>query len=143
MTYERGNADNGEKVFMRAKCADCHVFGSIGTGGGPDLSTVISRFRRSEILESIMYPSKVISDQYTALTVQLKNNDTVSGLVVAEGDDLLTLISPTGERMEIPKSEIAERRPSEISIMPEGLLHTMSLGDLVDLMLFLERGSDL
>lgn len=142
MSY-KGNPDRGEVVFKRAKCADCHVFGKIGKGGGPDLSTVVKRFRRSEILESIMYPSKVISDQYIGLIIDLKNNDTVTGLMAAENDTTLTVITPTGERVDIPKAKIKERRPSKVSIMPEGLLGTMTQGDLVDLMLFLERGSDM
>ena len=143
MTYERGSAERGKGVFLRAKCANCHVFGSIGSGGGPDLSTVVSRFRRKEILESIMYPSKVISDQYTELNIDLKNGEMISGLVAGESDQTLTLINAAGERIDVAKSEIAGRRPSEISIMPEGLLGTMNLNDLVNLILFLEAGSDL
>ena len=112
-----------------------------GKGGGPDLSNVVKRFRRREILEAIMYPSKVISDQYQSVVVDLKNNDTQSGLLAGETDTTLTLITPTGEKIDINKADIAERRPSTVSIMPEGLLETMNLSDLVDLILFLEKGS--
>lgn len=143
MTYERGNAGRGERVFRRARCADCHVFGTIGRGGGPDLSTVVKRFRRKEILEAIMYPSRVISDQYTGLRVELRNRDVLNGLLAGESADTLTLITPTGERLDLAKVDIVDRRPSDVSIMPEGLLDTMTLGDLVDLVLFLERGADL
>lgn len=142
MTYEKGNPARGEKVFMRSKCVNCHVFGKIGKGGGPDLSTVVKRFRRKEILEAILYPSKVISDQYQAFNVDLKGGDTQSGMLAGENDDTLTLIDATGQRIEIKKSDIKERRPSTVSIMPEGLLDTMNLQDLVDLILFLEKGSE-
>ncbi|MBI1785030.1 HEAT repeat domain-containing protein, partial [Candidatus Sumerlaeota bacterium] len=143
MTYERGNAEKGKLVFHRAKCANCHIFGSEGKGGGPDLSNVVKRFRRREILESIMYPSKVISDQYQAVNVDLKNNDVVNGFLAGESDTTLSLITSTGDKMEIPKDQITGRRPSTVSIMPEGLLDTMSLADLVDLITFLEKGSGL
>ena len=56
----RANVERGRKVFYLSKCVNCHVFGTEGRGGGPDLSTVVSRFRRREILESIMFPSRVI-----------------------------------------------------------------------------------
>ncbi len=141
MTYEKANAERGKRVFQRAKCANCHVFGTEGKGGGPDLSNVVKRFRRREILESIMYPSKVISDQYTALNVELKNHDTVNGMLAGETDATLTLITATGDKTDVPKDQIVERRPSTVSIMPEGLLDTMSLQDLVDLFAFLEKGS--
>lgn len=143
MTYEKANADRGQKVFQRAKCASCHIFGTEGKGGGPDLSNVVKRFRRREILEAIMYPSKVISDQYQAVNVDLTNNDTINGMLASESDTVLSLINAAGERIDIPKDQIKDRRPSTVSIMPEGLLETMTLGDLVDLIAFLERGSGL
>ncbi len=143
MSYEQGDVDKGRIVFRRAKCANCHVFGNEGRGGGPDLSTAVKRFRRGEILESIMYPSRVISDQYTGVVVDLKNNETVTGMVAGESDSSLILITANGERIELDKEDIVENRVSQVSIMPEDLLDTMGLSDLVDLFAFLERGSAL
>jgi len=143
MAYKRPDLERGELVFRRSRCVDCHVFGSIGRGGGPDLSTVTSRFRRRDILEAIMYPSKVISDQYTGVDVEMKDGEFYSGMVVEEGPFKLTLISSLGERLELRKRKISERNTSQMSIMPEGLMDTMSLGDLVSLIQFLEEGSDL
>ncbi len=141
MSYERSSADRGRKVFYRARCVNCHVFGLEGQGGGPDLSTVVKRFRRREILESIMFPSRVISDQYTALRVETQEGDVHVGLFVGENEAILTLIDPNGVRIEIEKTQVTDRVPSEISIMPEGLLDTMTLQELVDLMAYLEEGS--
>ena len=90
-----------------------------------------------------MYPSRVISDQYTAVVVDLKNNETVTGMVAGESELKLILITVSGERMELDKNDIVERRVSQISIMPEDLIDTMGLNDLVNLFAFLERGSDI
>ena len=139
--YERGSADRGRAVFHRAKCSNCHVFGSEGRGGGPDLSTAVKRFRRSEILEAVMFPSKVISDQYTALIVEASGQEPATGMLADETEETLTLIDASGERIEIPKNLVTDRRTSQLSIMPEDLLETMTLQDLVNLFLFLERGS--
>ncbi|MEE2778743.1 MAG: HEAT repeat domain-containing protein, partial [Acidobacteriota bacterium] len=143
MAYERYDPTRGAVVFQQARCADCHVFGDLGRGGGPDLSTVVSRFRRSEILESIMYPSKVISDQYSAVDVETRGGDFHSGMIVGDDDDSLTLITANGERVELAASNIQSRRESQISLMPEGLLDAMSLSDLMSLIRFLEAGSNL
>jgi putative membrane-bound dehydrogenase-like protein len=140
MAYSRGDAEKGRRLFYRARCVDCHVFGAEGRGGGPDLSTVVTRFRRQEILESIMYPSRVISDQYTALRVET-GDDVVVGMLADETASTLTLIDANGKRIEMPQEAILDRRPSSVSIMPEGLLHAMSLQDLVNLVVFLERGA--
>ncbi len=142
MTYRKPNLEDGKNVFIRARCANCHVFGEIGFGGGPDLSSVVSRFRRRDILESIKYPSKVVSDQYTAYHVELADFSDVTGMLAGENDSTLTLITTTGEKVDIPKSEITSREEATTSVMPEGLLNTMSLGDLVNLVQFLESGND-
>ena len=143
MTYERYTPERGEIVFQQARCASCHVFGDLGRGGGPDLSTVIRRFRRSEILESIMYPSKVISDQYTAVDVETRDGSFHSGMVVTDEPDELGLITANGERVTLDPADVASREPSRVSLMPEGLLDAMTLSDLMSLFRFLEAGSDL
>ena len=142
MAYRTPKLDVGRRVFTTARCIDCHVFGSIGRGGGPDLSTVTSRFRRRDILESIMYPNKTISDQYAAVDVETKDGSVTTGMVVDENEDTLIVITSRGDRVELNKDDISERYDSEISIMPDGLLHTMRLTDLVQLIQFLERGAD-
>src|SRR6185369_16036167 len=67
------NAERGSEVFTKAQCAACHRFGDRGESIGPDLTTVSQRFQKKEILESILYPSQVISDQYASRTVQLRD----------------------------------------------------------------------
>ncbi len=142
MAYKEQKLEDGEKVFLRARCANCHVFGTKGKGGGPDLSTVTSRFRRRDILEAIMYPSKVVSDQYVGVELELDDFSNVTGMVVGENDESLTIITVQGDRMEIPRSSITKQTLATQSIMPEGLLNTMNLRDLVNLVYFLEHGAD-
>ena len=89
-----------------------------------------------------MYPSKVVSDQYTGLELELDDFSTVTGMVVGENESILTLITVHGERMEIPRETITKQTITEKSIMPEGLLNTMSLRDLVNLVYFLENGAE-
>jgi putative heme-binding domain-containing protein len=141
MAYRKPNLESGERVFMRSRCADCHLFGTIGKGGGPDLTTLASRFTRRDMLDAIMYPSKVVSDQYTAIDVELKDGMFYSGMVQAEDDRNLTLLTPTGQRVEIRKKDITLREPSQLSVMPEGMIETMNFGQLVELIQFLESGS--
>src|SRR5262249_23066068 len=62
----KGDAARGRQVFEKATCIKCHKYGKEGEGIGPDLTTVSKRFKRFDILESLVYPSKVISDQYRA-----------------------------------------------------------------------------
>src|SRR5262249_45032543 len=59
-----GDALKGKAIFEKANCVKCHKFGAVGEGIGPDLTTLKARFKKADILESILEPSKVISDQY-------------------------------------------------------------------------------
>src|SRR4030095_14291068 len=55
---------SGKAAFNDAQCLACHRFGNEGGAVGPDLTGIASRFTRRDILDSILEPSKVLSDQY-------------------------------------------------------------------------------
>ena len=107
-----------------------------------DRSAGMSDALARDILEAIMFPSKVVSDQYQGVEVELDDFTTVTGMLAGESDDAITLITIDGERREIPRATITKQTEAGQSIMPEGLLHTMTLKELVSLIYFLEHGAD-
>jgi putative heme-binding domain-containing protein len=133
-----GTAEAGRPVYEK-QCAACHRFGSIGTEVGPDLTTIASRFKKKDLLESILWPSKVISDQYKAEMFELKDGKVLVGVVVRE--DALRVHLRTAESPErpvaVPKAQIAERAEATVSLMPEGLLEGFSQQDISNLLAFL------
>ena len=56
--------DRGRKLFAAGKCFACHRFDNEGGSNGPDLTGVAGRFSPRDLLESIIDPSKEVSDQY-------------------------------------------------------------------------------
>ena len=80
------SAPAGQKLYD-VLCAMCHRFGSIGQDVGPDLTTVTSRFGRKELLESILWPSRTISDQYESELFETVNGKVHHGLLVRETAD--------------------------------------------------------
>ena len=133
-----GTADAGRPVYEK-QCATCHRFGSMGKEIGPDLTTITSRFQKKDILESILWPSKVISDQYKSELFQLKSGKVISGVVAREtAASVLVRTAESPERpVSIPKAQIAERGESKVSMMPEGLLEELSQTDVANLLAFL------
>jgi putative heme-binding domain-containing protein len=124
----------GQKAIERAKCLDCHKFGSKGEGVGPDLTTVSSRFRPVEILESIVEPSKVISDQYKPVTVVTVDGKVYNGMpVISDGPNLVLLLSD-GTKATIPKVEIEAQKESKTSVMPPGLINALDYQEIADLL---------
>jgi putative membrane-bound dehydrogenase-like protein len=135
-----GAASRGRAVFTKAKCVRCHRFQSEGESVGPDLSSVRRRFQCKEIVESIVYPSQVISDQYRMVQVVTKEGQVYVGMPVPgiSKNDKLVLLMSDATRLEIAKSRIEEQNPSKISVMPAGLLDQLSLAEIADLFAFLE-----
>jgi putative heme-binding domain-containing protein len=134
---ERGDAGRGKAVFTKANCIKCHKFGTEGEGVGPDLTTVAKRFKRVDILDSIVYPSKVISDQYRSVKITTKNGQEIVGLAAVQGDTVTVLLSDAS-KVTLRKDQIDTQVASLISVMPEQLLDTLTLQEIADLFAFLE-----
>jgi putative heme-binding domain-containing protein len=134
------NFKNGKDAFNDAQCMLCHRFGNEGGYVGPELTAVSSRFSRRDVLESIIEPSKVVSDQFQNYTIVKKDGDSETGRIMDEDDKKITIqpspLSP--DRVEIPKSEIQERRASHVSPMPEGLLNSFTKEDILDILAYIE-----
>ena len=73
-------------------CAACHRFAQEGGLVGPDLSGVVGRFSVRDLLEATVEPSKVISDQYAAISILKKNGEIVTGRVANLSGDSLQIV---------------------------------------------------
>jgi putative heme-binding domain-containing protein len=127
-------------AFYSSQCLLCHRFGKDGGSVGPDLTAVASRFSRHDILESILEPSKVISDQFANTEFKMKDGNVFIGRVVSETDDKV-IIRPSmlaSEMQEVKKADVSSREYSKISPMPPGLVNMLSRDEILDLLAFLE-----
>jgi putative heme-binding domain-containing protein len=133
----QGVAARGAVMFEKAQCARCHRYGDRGDTVGPDLTNVSKRFQKKEILESILFPAHVISDQYATQTIVTKSGKSYLGMVSPRGDGSLIVLQANGEKVTIAESDVAELNRNKASSMPEGLLNTLSLEDVADLFAYL------
>jgi putative heme-binding domain-containing protein len=133
----KGNVARGRLVFEKASCIKCHKFGKDGEGVGPDLTSVSKRFKRADILESILYPSKAISDQYRSVTITTKKGQQITGLAAAQGDTVTVFLSDTS-KVTLQRSDIESQVASLVSVMPERLLDPLTREEIADLCAFLE-----
>ena len=139
------DAKRGQKLFADTGCAQCHRLG--GTGGfvGPDLTAVSARFDRRTLLESILEPSKVVSETYRIATVTLRTGAIFDGRIVSDDAKTIVLaINPVDpdQRRRINKADIASQRVSEVSPMPGGLIDTLTREEVMDLLAWIESGGD-
>jgi putative heme-binding domain-containing protein len=131
-----GSPSRGAQVFHDALCMNCHRFNGKGERIGPDLSTVSQRFTRKEVLESIIFPNQVVSDQYASKVVTA-NGKTYTGIAVKNADGGMTVLQSDGRKAELAAGDIEDVQPSKLSTMPEGLANRLSLEQIADLFAFL------
>jgi putative heme-binding domain-containing protein len=137
--------NRGRAMFTASQCATCHRFDGDGGAFGPDLTGVSGRFNTRDLLESIIEPSKVISDQYVSITLHLNNGKDVTGRIVDEKPDRVRIITD-GLRpdviTDVPKSQIESREVSKVSSMPVGLVNTLNQDEILDLLAYMLSGGD-
>jgi putative heme-binding domain-containing protein len=140
---QRGrNYNQGKDAYEVAQCLQCHKFGNDGGAVGPDLTAVSSRFKPRDILESIVEPSRVISEQFQNTVIETRDGDTLDGRIVEEDANRVVLqANPLlPEKQTIKKSDIKDRRASKLSPMPEGLINVLSKDEVLDLLAYIESG---
>jgi putative heme-binding domain-containing protein len=134
-----GDAALGKRLFedtQKLACARCHATDGKTAKVGPDLSTVGDKFNRPDLIEAVLNPSGQIAIGYSTTIVTTKDGDVVDGIVKDATDDRLTLVGVDGEAHTIATAEIAERRVSNVSMMPEGLQEGVTLEEFADLVAY-------
>jgi putative heme-binding domain-containing protein len=136
------NFERGKEIFTSLQCAACHRFNNEGGGLGPDISAVGNRFSHRDLLESIIDPSKVISDQYASFMVKTKKGQVYVGQIAEENNDNIKLITDplTGASELINQMNVKEKRISPVSTMPTGLIDVLTVDEVYDLLAYIETG---
>ncbi len=136
---------NGEKMYKAARCVVCHRFGGDGGATGPDLTQLAGRFNLKDLTDAIVDPNKVISDQYKASMMETSDGKVITGQLVSETNDSVTiLVDPENATkvVEIKKADIDESQPSPVSLMPKDLLKSLNESEVLDLLAYLlSRGN--
>jgi putative membrane-bound dehydrogenase-like protein len=124
----------GRLVFNKM-CGQCHLLFGEGKKIGPDL-TGSNRNDLHYVLENMIDPSAVIGKDYQLTNITTKGGRLISGIVVEENEQSLTLQTAT-ERLVVTAAEIDRRQLSNVSMMPEGQLEQMTFSELCDLVRYL------
>ena len=127
----------GKELFFgeTAACFKCHRIRDEGTQVGPDLSNLIHRDYAS-VLKDIRFPNAALNPDHLAYTIQLKDDEPITAVVLRETPDAVTVADAAGQR-RVPRSQVKSIQPTGLSLMPEGLDQALNAEQLRDLMTFL------
>ena len=124
----------GRAVFAKT-CAQCHTLFGVGGKVGPEL-TGSNRADLGYVLENVFDPSALIGKDYLANIVATADGRVLTGILRAEDKDSITLVT-ANEELVLPKADVEDRRPSDQSMMPEGLWKALSEHEIRSLVAYL------
>jgi putative heme-binding domain-containing protein len=133
------DAAAGRQVF-EASCASCHRFGAVGSDhgvAGLNLSASPLRASKHALLEAVFFPNRSVPAPLETTVIDTTDGKTVSGLLVREAGQTVSLLTADGKPVELQKSAIKSRRKTKTSIMPESLAESIDRAGLRNLAAFL------
>ena len=134
----------GKTLYRETGCAACHLFRGEGGVTGPDLTLAANKYAARELLMHITEPSKVVSDQYAATLIELEDGTVITGRLI-NNDPQKVQIQPNlyvpSDVREFARKDIAEMRPSPVSLMATGLLNTCHSDEVADLIAWIQIGA--
>lgn len=137
----RGDAEAGRRAFFRtggAGCARCHRIEGRGGNIGPDLSTIARNQNNRKIAESILTPSKDIAPQFLTWQFVMNSGKMHVGFIIGdERNGRYTLGTSEGTTEQIEVAAIEERKPQNVSVMPEKLVDQISVAEFQDIVAYL------
>ncbi len=139
------DAKEGEKVFFDetrpVTCGKCHVVNGRGKKVGPELTGIGAIQTPEYFVESILKPSAKIVKGYETMYVITSDGIPYNGLIKSETEEELVLLKEESGEIEevvIPKSDIAEMKKQEVSIMPGNIGELLSVRDFYGIVSYLQ-----
>jgi putative heme-binding domain-containing protein len=134
----KGDATRGKEIFAGlSQCSRCHTCQGAGRAFGPDLTDVGRKYNRTQVLEQMLFPSRLIAPEFKTTTVTLRDGTEVNGFVVRRTATALVLRDENLTEHQLQLSDLKDSRESALSAMPEGLLAPLTGQEAADLLEFI------
>ncbi|MCA9182851.1 MAG: c-type cytochrome, partial [Planctomycetales bacterium] len=128
----------GQVVYQKT-CGACHKLFGHGGSIGPEL-TGGQRHNLDYLLDNIIDPNAIVPGDYRMVMLLLDDGRVLNGIIAEESPQNILLKTATDE-VTVPHDRIEERRGSDVSMMPEGILDNLSPTERRDLIAFLQAAA--
>ena len=135
-----GDPARGELIFRRREigCVLCHAIGGVGGKVGPDMTSIGASAPMDYLIESVFYPNRKIKEGYHSTMIETKDGTEFAGILVREDQTQVVLRDTTDKEISIPVKDIQTRKLGN-SLMPSGLVDTLTSAQQLDLFRFLSE----
>ena len=134
--WPRGEAARGEAIYATRGCTLCH---DGADPLGPDLAAATGRMSAADLMLSIVFPSREVAARWRTKHFRMRDGAVFSGLVVFEGNGVTLVQTGATTNVRLATGAIVDRWPGTASLMPPGLLRSVSQIGLADLNAFLQE----
>ena len=133
-----GDPTRGKALFTQQSCIACHTVADGQTPKGPHLVDIGKRYKREELIESVLKPSAKIAQGFETHAFITVDGRVTTGFIVSESADTIHIRKQDGVGQKIKKATIEEEAKQRISMMPEGLVNNLTPEQLADLLAYIE-----
>ena len=110
---------------------------SEGTDFGPDLSQIAKKYDRAQILEQILWPSRIIEPNFIAYSIETNDDLSYSGLILKRTADEIVLKDANAKEIRLRAADVKSVQAQSLSVMPELLLQALTAQNVADLVDYL------
>ncbi len=141
-----GDPERGLALLTGPKgtgCLTCHLHRGEGRDIGPPFSQIGGKLTRSQLLESLLQPSRTIAEGYAGYAAILAEGTAVVGRLLSRSPGGIVIRDLAGQDRALDPRDVKQLELLPNSLMPVGLLGPMSDQEVADLVAYLAsvRGS--
>jgi putative heme-binding domain-containing protein len=137
----KADPEAGRRIFFHpgmAMCATCHRHSGRGNVVGPDLSLIARQGDGAALLRSILEPNREVAPQFYPTLLKLTDGTDFTGILLRSSNTEVYR-DITGLERTFQKADIVERTELKTSLMPPGLVGSLTDMELRDLLAFLTQ----
>ncbi|MDG2186542.1 MAG: c-type cytochrome [Mariniblastus sp.] len=141
---QSGDAAAGKRVFLSslANCTACHQVAGVtdsvdSFSKGPDLSAVGAGLPLELIIESVIWPKRLVKEGYEMTTILTDDGRLLSGYLTSENSETVGLRDLASGDVQQISVETIEDRADKGTAMPSGFTHSLTRQELRDLIAYL------
>ncbi len=131
-----GRPAAGRAIFG-ARCGTCHKLFDDGGSAGPDL-TGYDRSNTADMAFNTVHPHVEIREGYAQYLVRTTDGRSLTGVLAERTSESVTVRSPSGSTTRVAARSIEEMRALRRSLMPSGLLDSLTEQEVRDLFAYLQ-----
>lgn len=131
-----GNVSQGQALYGRLGCANCHRIGEAGSIYGPELTRVGASRSHAYLRASIVEPSADVPPEWEGVTVTTKDGKRVNGVRINEDTFSVQLRDASQQFRSFRKDEVKEVVYPKGSLMPP--YKQLKADELNDLLAYLD-----